>query len=318
MTAGQFGEVDLDLLADYIGGVLDGTPEASAVAHLIDTNLSWTRAYTSLAPAVGEVRTQLAAWGRQPEPMPADVFDRLDTTLVDQGPLVGGADSRATAATIPDQAPRRRPTAVPETAPRGATKPAGRRRWSRWAGPVTVAAAVVAFAGFGINQVFDDGVADRAESAVSADAAGAPGDAGPPTAAAAQSSAERLVASGTDYTRATIAGSIPKSATTTRVAPRSERQPGFAATGPGPGPTVPGLERLADRAARIACLDAVTADYGAGPLAVDLVDYASFEGAPALVIFFVDRTGERWVWVVGPGCGQPPSAADTRYRIRVG
>lgn len=316
MTAGQFGEVDLDLLADYIGGVLDGTPEATAVAHLIDADPSWARAYTSLASAVGEVQIQLTAWGRQPEPMPADVFDRLDTTLVDQGLMVGAADHRATTATIPaDQAPRRL-TVVSDTAPRGAIEPVRRRRWSRWAGPVTVAAAVVVFAGFGASQIFDGG-ADRTASVVSADAASATSDTGS-QAALAESSAERVMATGTDYARSTIADSIPKSATTTQVSPRSQRQPGPAAAGAGLGSTVPGLERLADRAARVVCLAAVTAAYGAGPLVVDLVDYASFEGSPALVIVFVDRAGERWVWVVGPGCGHPPSVADTRYRTRVG
>jgi hypothetical protein len=50
---------------------------------------------------------------------------------------------------------------------------------------------------------------------------------------------------------------------------------------------------------------------------VDLVDYASFEGSPALVVSFVDQAGERWAWVAGPECGQPQSGADTRYSTRV-
>ena len=35
MTAGEFREVDLDLLADYVGGALDGTPDEARVAQLV-------------------------------------------------------------------------------------------------------------------------------------------------------------------------------------------------------------------------------------------------------------------------------------------
>ena len=48
MTGAEFGGVDIDLLADYIGGALTGTPEESAVAARIAGDPDWQAAYASL------------------------------------------------------------------------------------------------------------------------------------------------------------------------------------------------------------------------------------------------------------------------------
>lgn len=319
MTAGQFGEVNLDLLADYLGGALAGTPEEVAVVRLITNDPSWGRAHAALAPAVGEIRASLADWALRPEPMPSDVVDRLDTALAGAGPLIVEADgSTPTAPVLPDRS--RRLTVVPGESFDGAAKPA-RRRWSRWAGRVAVAAAVVAFAGFAASQLVNGGSArDSAGTAVSGESAGAPA-AGPgaPTQAFAELSAGRLLATGTDYARPTLAGALTSLGPRANAAGKNARDNSAAAApDPASGPTARGLERLVGRVARAACLDAVAAAHGRGPVVVDLVDYASFEGSPAVVVSFVDRAGERWAWVAGPECGQPQSGADTRYRTRVG
>ena len=76
--------------------------------------------------------------------------------------------------------------------------------------------------------------------------------------------------------------------------------------------------RTAPRAAALAsCLTAVAAEHGGGAVTVVAVDYANFEGAPAVIVEFVDGRGERWAFATGPACGLG-SDADVRRRARVG
>src|SRR5437762_2651621 len=74
-------DVDLDRLADYVGGALDGTPEADAVADLVATDPRWSAAYSGLIDADLAVRSDLAAVAREPQPMPPDVLSRLTAAL---------------------------------------------------------------------------------------------------------------------------------------------------------------------------------------------------------------------------------------------
>ncbi|MBM0228834.1 hypothetical protein JNW87_28395, partial [Micromonospora sp. ATA51] len=50
------------MLADYVGGALDGTPEQVRVARLVEEDPAWGGAYAALAPAVELVRADLADW----------------------------------------------------------------------------------------------------------------------------------------------------------------------------------------------------------------------------------------------------------------
>lgn len=81
-----------------------------------------------------------------------------------------------------------------------------------------------------------------------------------------------------------------------------------------PNPVPEELRRLQDPQARAACLNAVVGEYGGQ---VALVDYARFEGRPALVVI-VDGTrlgaGKRLVVAVGPDCGIGGAIADELYR----
>ncbi|MER7169324.1 hypothetical protein ABT336_25110, partial [Micromonospora sp. NPDC000207] len=81
MTTGRFEEVDLDLLADYLGGVLDGTPEEAVVARLVAEDAAWAQAEARLAPALSAVGADLAAWGADAPEMPSDVADRITAAL---------------------------------------------------------------------------------------------------------------------------------------------------------------------------------------------------------------------------------------------
>ncbi|WBB65788.1 hypothetical protein [Micromonospora sp. WMMD812] len=368
MTAGRFREVDHDLLADYLGGVLDGTPEETEVARLVAEDAAWAEAYALLASAVTDVRADLARWGEPVVELPATVADRITAALAALPPLpdglvdadaeragresaggrrpaAGGADTAGSAVVaagdatdhagpeteptddgprlVPAQggAGRRRPAAgVPRSEPgRGAATGPGRRRrrWARVAGPVAVAAASLAVVGLGVNQLArHDGettgtAMDQPASAPEAAAAGPVRTTGP------------ALRSGTDYTPLTLAA--PASAATSFEAkPFASEPPGRqsgvdADRGRLPAPDGSDqLARLTDQSALNTCLNEIAAEHGAGPLVVELIDYAAFQGQQALVVRFADGTGARWAWVSGPECGVPGSAADTRFRTRVG
>ncbi|HWS38064.1 MAG TPA: hypothetical protein VN408_35680 [Actinoplanes sp.] len=178
MTGAEFEGVDFDLLADFVGGALDGTPDEERVATLVAEDPQWQAAFEALVPAMAAVGGALEAF--DPEPMPVDLADRLDALL-------------------------RAPEAPAEPAPAVPTNVVdleSRRRARRWAKPLAVAAGVIAFAGFGatwwsVNQ----GVGSE-------DAAS--------TAAVAEGAAANLpfavTSSGLDYTAATLAES-PMNAT---------------------------------------------------------------------------------------------------------
>ncbi|MER7268773.1 hypothetical protein ABT344_10750 [Micromonospora carbonacea] len=322
MTAGGFREVDLDLLADYLGGALDGTPDEAVVARLVAENPAWAGAHDALAAALAPVGDALAAWAGPAPQMPPVVADRITAALAGAGPgTPAGAADQPDRAGLADQARLGRVPAQPTGGTRrpaggpGPTtgRPGGRgRRWARLAGPVALAAASVVAVGFGLNQVVggsdqSGGAADRAVNAQAESGGGGFTLAGTPR------------RSGTDWTPESLAAGG-------RLSPASEPPRSFGAGPDAPAggddgerlPAVGGLGRLTGTGALADCLTAVSAEHGAGPLTVDLVDYARFQGAPALVVRFVDPSGERWAWVSGPECGVPGSGADTRYRTRVG
>lgn len=449
MTPGQFGEVDLDLLADYVGGVLDGTPDKAMVEGLIHTSPQWREAHQALAGAVEPVSEALTRWSADTSPMPADVTDRLLAAIrgadsLTAGPEPDGAAVPATpaaagvpAARVPIDGPRpdlvaSRPdpaggpepagpdptgldpaglepaspdlagldlagpdsasppmgdpgvdggrglevrsrrgagnrsgtNARPGTSPRPGTnarpgtsprpgagdrpdrdrRPGRSRRWQNFAAPVAVAAAVVAFGGFGIALLGSAGDSQDAGSTVAGQEGAAPATLPDQSAADdtaprvfAETAPQQLLATGTDYTPATLPGAIAGLAQragtkdTEQSSPpqaQVENHSSAAPTASAARTTVPseqsaptaptGLARLAQRTILSTCLAAVTAEHAQGNLAVQIVDYASFEGDPALVVFFTDSTDARWAWVAGPECGQPGSGADTRHRARVG
>jgi hypothetical protein len=124
-----------------------------------------------------------------------------------------------------------------------------------------------------------------------------------------------VVSSGTDYGPSTLSTAIGAPSKDSSTRPLTTRD----------GPTAPSfpavpsaLQRLADPNALSACLDAVTTAHARGPVMVDLIDYASFQGSPALIVAFANGAAERWVWVAGPQCGRGETGADTRYSAQVG
>jgi hypothetical protein len=215
------------------------------------------------------------------------------------------------------------------------------------AAPVLVATVVAGFAGFTVSRLVDTGdsggASDTAVSSAGDAAAPQVLGSGPPR-TVVEPSAERLLSTGTDYTPDSLPGTVsslsrqggPTGAAATQSSPRTRASgpaqeggdPYAATSSPDratadtpcclPLKTNGSLERLTDRSVLAACLDAIAVAHAQGPLAVDLVDYATFEGRAALVVVFTDRSGAKWAWVTGPDCGSAAAGADVTYQSRVG
>ncbi|MEH0822078.1 MULTISPECIES: hypothetical protein [unclassified Micromonospora] len=332
MTAGEFSGVDHDLLADYLGGALDGTPEEATVARLVEQDPAWAEAYAALAPAVALVRADLADWAEPAPQMPLAVTERLTAALAGAGPApvdlpasdahlapadaTSPTDGRGPGHSVPAQPGSGRTAGVR----RGDASGPGRRRrrWTRLAAPVALAAASLAAVGFGVDQLLDrSGFGGTADSTV-AEGRGEAASAG----AAPFRVTGTAQRSGTDWTPQTLADGAAAT-----VLPRiATADPGLAPGGstekaPEEGrraSNANGLDRLAAAGALDACLADVSTEHGRGAITVELLDYAAFQGEPALVLRFTDPSGARWAWVSGAECGVPGSGADTRYQAQVG
>ncbi|MBO3739368.1 hypothetical protein [Actinoplanes flavus] len=279
MTGAEFDGVDLDLLADYVGGALDGTPDQERVAGLVSADPAWRRAFEMLEPGMIAVEAALREF--EPEPMPDDLAARLDAMFRVPEETSGAAD--AVPAKVVDFEGVRR------------------ARARRWAAPVGVAAALLAFAGFGVSQLSGTSMSDGSAESAAGGAADAP--------AMARIPADNVVFSDTDYTSGTLAAA---SAKRSQVGVLSETSEATAAQDTGVSP----LARLIDPSGLISCLDAITRNNGGGQISVDLVDYARFDGDPAMIVRFSAANGV-WVWAVGPECGAPGAGADTVEQLPV-
>jgi hypothetical protein len=294
VTGNQFSAVDFDLLADYVGGALDGTPDHATVADLVAHDPAWRAAHEDLAAGMTAVGDRLSALGAASEPMPADLAVRLEEAFRTAAPapprleqIPGGGTSRA---------------------------PATRRRRWRWAVPIAAAAGVLAFAGIGVDylagrsntatdsQTSSAGGAARAEGAPMA-ASGLPQVAAPPA-------GDQIRSTGADYDLGTLASGFANrveapSAKGATVAPGADDE------------TAAPLTRLRAPDALLGCLNAIATANGAGTITVQTVDYARFRGKPALVVRFSAANGN-WAWASGPGCGAPGGAAATLASVPVG
>ncbi|SIN27565.1 hypothetical protein [Micromonospora cremea] len=329
-TEGHRG-VDDDLLADYLGGALDGTPQQAEVARLVDTDPAWAEAYALLAPAVAEVRADLARWAEPTPELPSAVADRLAAALAAADPVPNGIPAEADTA---DGAGIATPVIVPVQGGTGSgPRPAGpspaesgrgtrtgpgrrRRGWARRAAPVAVAAVAVVAVGLGLNQLSQNASDTAGTSALDQPASAPEGAAGT---RAARTTGPPLH-SGTDYTPESLGGATggPSPLQADSAVPAG--QPGVnAEQGRRPAPEgLDQLARLTGEAALTTCLADVAAEHGSAPLVVEVIDYAEFRGEQALVIRFTDAAGARWAWVSGPECGVPGSGSDSRYSARVG
>jgi hypothetical protein len=77
------------------------------------------------------------------------------------------------------------------------------------------------------------------------------------------------------------------------------------------------LRPLAQPDARDGCVKAILKEYGG---TATLLDYAQYQGSPALVVLLDGAhgvTGRKWVVVVGPRCGNGGAIADQRYSAQI-
>jgi hypothetical protein len=332
VTGAQFdglgGEVDIDLLADYIGGALAGTPDESVVAALIADEPAWARAFRDLSAGMTVVGAELARM--QAAPMPADLAARLDSLLTAPPSAIAETTpipAELAAPPVPHLTVVRDADAAGDGAPGVREKKTPRRergnrpgtaRRLRWATPIAIAAGFAAFVGFGLDYLAGrdhtgagSGSADSAtafsESQArdnAAPAAGAPTD-------------FKVLDSGADYNDASLTGEPAAQALSepdARVsladgASGSERSADRSTIGNDP------LARLRPPSALRACLDAIQRENG-GIITVHWVDYARYEGAPAVVVRFTAANGG-WAWASGPSCGTPSGSPDTLGSVPV-
>jgi anti-sigma-K factor RskA len=196
--------------------------------------------------------------------VPPDVLARLDAALA--------AERSRGAAPVVDLAARR------------AGRDARPRRWrpSILAAGLTAAAAVVAVA--------IGGVALFSHTEKSSSMSAGEGAAKAPNAAPF---AVATSDSGIDYSAATVAGAAGAAMDAGGNAPRVEPA--------APDTTGDALARLRDPVARQTCLGLITAAFPPG--APSLVDFARYEGQPALIVVLSAASGPVEVVVVGAGCG---------------
>ena len=331
MTGAEFGGVDIDLLADYIGGALTGTPEESAVAARIADDPEWQAAYASLTEGMALVSAELGRFG--PEPMPADLAARLDaalTTPADLDPTARSAfldliaaDSEPATAIAADLAPPAPQLSlvgggaaegdVPNPVRKKALGPPRGRRL-RWAAPIAVAAGLIAFVGFGLDYLAGRSTQSSTDSSSAAGTSQKQAEA--PSMARSPLGAGQLLATGTDYTRATL-GVPPNQPMTAPYGTSSESAPvptaptGVAADGGS------ALQRLTAPIALADCLEAIEQKNANGVISVESVDFARFSGAPAVIVRFTAANGH-WAWASGADCGTPPGDAATLDKVPVG
>ena len=301
MSADHGSAPDLDLLADYTAGVLAGTPEGAAVAARIAADPDWAELHAALVRADEAVRVDLTTLPAAP--IPADVAARLDAAL--------RAEPAATklGATADDGA------ADSGDADAGNVVPLRRRKsWQVAGGAVAAGVALLTAGAIGMQLFPLSQESSTRDTAVPASAPqpssefqggtpegpvkSAPGG-GLPDADAAPG----ISASGTAYRRETLAAQVNALMNNRLNAATDSAQSKAQAPKP--------VQRLATPADLERCLAALGAN--SRPLAVD---FAQFDGAPAVVIVLpAQATGAIDVAVVGPACGQ--AGADLRLRSDV-
>ncbi len=285
--------LDLDALADLLAG------EGSGEAHL-ESCPDCAGRLDELAAAEVEVAASLALL--PPPELPAGLADRISAALSEERPLAtpapAGRTGTAAGALVPGAAATAASGSGPsDPAPGGhaatVTPLARGRRRGPPAWLPAVAAGVVLLCGAGIGYAV---LGDRGDAETTAGTAAESGGDSAATAGPPRSS------SGIDYADPTaVSAALPAVLAGEATA---GRQPLAAAEGTSPAPADDPLARLRDPAGLASCLVALLPpeDPDVRPLALD---YASYEGTPALAVVLPDPDpGKVGIYVVGPGCSQ--------------
>ncbi|MEV0714678.1 hypothetical protein [Asanoa sp. NPDC050611] len=190
----------------------------------------------------------------------------------------------------------------------GATTRRRRARWLAWAAPALVAVMVAALAGVWISQSARTGTTGTNSAA---------GGAADSAAAAPEAASVPRYNTGTDYNSASVAGGFGADRQTlSSKSPATFQSDGRASQESSAKAVSPELARLGMGAALAVCFDAIAKELGQGPIVVSAADFASYDGRPAVIVFFTDASGAQWGWAVGPDCG--PGGTDELFHSRVG
>lgn len=269
----------VDALCDLDEGLLAGTPgEADIRAHV-----AGCASCADFIALLATTREQLAALPA--EPMPAEVAVRIDAALAREATR--------------DAEPA--PVTVAVVTPMDSARRTRRPRWVRSAGAVAAGIALLMAGAVGVN-------AFNAVNEKSGTISGAAEDNSAPN-----DSAQRDAGSMRNYTQSTLADDVralvgggPAAAGAPQTKSSPSRPLGAQQDAAGP----PDLSRLRSPAQLASCVAELTGRQG---VAVIAVDYATYEGEPAVIIVLPDADpAVVQAWVVGPGCstGNP----DFRHR----
>jgi hypothetical protein len=270
MTDDSATPVDVELLALYAEGLLDGTPDAEQVAGRLAADPDWQHAYAALPAATAGVSAQLAELAREidsvaPEPVPADVLARIDAALAAHAPFTPPFEE-----------------AVEETyEPPTPLSAARERRGGRFRVMLAAAAvvAVVVVGGAVVVQQF----APRTESSMAGSGDGQPTSRKPAPAVAPAN--PQVVASGRDWTAGDLPALAVASGSQQAQADREKSTPNA-------------LSRFDNPSVLAACLRALQG-LGGIPIYVDL---ARFAGSPAVLAVLANGSAHQVV-AVAPNCG---------------
>lgn len=252
--------------------------------------------------------------------LPDDVADRMDAALRTAAhPHAPAAAVSGTAVPAPAGPASERPAGHPGGSRRPPDRSGRRtRRVVRWGSGLAVAAALVVVAALGLDALqwsAGDRIADGPVTAERDHADDAPAPQSDPA-------APELLATGSDY-RSGQLPATPGEVGTFDAPPDAGVQGEQPETTPEErdgrdDPTLPvplALRHLWPLPAE--CHSAIVAGYDHAA-SIDVVDFATVDGDPALVAWLTTGDGQRWVSVVGPGCGSPAVGADELHRTQVG
>ncbi|MBX6749630.1 MAG: hypothetical protein IRY85_08150 [Micromonosporaceae bacterium] len=299
---------ELDRLADYTAGALSGA-EADEVARLISTDDRWAAAHAELLAAQPAVSAALRSAAETPVTMPAEVAARLDAALAD-------ARSDRPASGGPSRPHRTSPssTGPSSTGPSGTRPPGTRPRRVRPGRPrrvpalLRIAAGVLVLAAMGgLGTLALRGVTNGVRSATDAgEVMSGPGNESAEAPVVASDAGTRILASGTDYTSASLPNLVHEGAA---VAPKPS---GGLDVDMNRLTVEDSLTDVATPDGLARCLTTLRSAY---PGMVTVVDFARFEGEPAVVVVVQDGAAITVV-ALGARCGTdgPDELASVRVR----
>ena len=292
---------ELARLAAYPAGAPSGA-EADEVARLIRTDDRWATAHAELLAAQPAVSAALRSAAETADTMPAEIAARLDAALAD-----ARADRPATdGGTKPSHRTSPSSGSGPSSSDRSSRGPASARPTGagpRRVGPgrnrrspvlLRIAAgvlAVVAMGGLGTWAIrgVTNGMTASDAAGVALSEPGIESAAESPVVAA--DSGTRIIASGTDYTTDTLPNLVHDGA--------ASKPPGAMDVDMNRLTIEDPLTEVATPNGLGRCLAALGSHY---PGVVTLVDFARFEGEPAVVVV-VQNGATTTVVALGPGCG---------------